>query len=105
MMAPFRPHMRRSFSTIPRKSHWLSELGRLAGFGTLEPRVLPTSGFELINPSTKVEEEALPYYRPERYYPVQLGEVFENRYQVISKLEFGSSSTTWLGHDLRYVFF
>lgn len=43
-----------------------------------------------------VEEEELPDYRADRFYPVQLGNIFQNRYQVVAKLGFGSSSTRWL---------
>lgn len=65
------------------------------------PRVFPTSGFDILDPSTKFEEETLPDYLKERYYPVHVGEVFNSRYQVITKLGFGSSSTVWLCRDLQ----
>ncbi|KAI8665641.1 Protein kinase domain-containing protein [Fusarium sp. Ph1] len=71
-----------------------------------EPRSLPTSGFSLIDQSQKVEEEGLPGYVADRFYPVHLGEVFHGRYQAVAKLGFGSSSTIWLARDLsdhRYV--
>ncbi|GCB17533.1 abhydrolase domain-containing protein C22H12.03 [Aspergillus awamori] len=51
-------------------------------------------------PDEKVEEEELPDYEARRFYPVRLGEIFQNRYQVGAKLGFGSSSTTWLSRDL-----
>ncbi|KAI1855941.1 hypothetical protein JX265_012024 [Neoarthrinium moseri] len=54
-----------------------------------------------IPPDHKVEEETLPDYLPVRYYPVRIGEVFIDRYQVVGKLGFGASSTVWLAHDLR----
>jgi serine/threonine-protein kinase SRPK3 len=66
-----------------------------------EPRSLPTSGFKIIEADQLVEEEELPDYRADRFYPVQLGEVFQDRYQIIAKLGFSSSSTTWLARDLR----
>ncbi|EHA48913.1 CMGC protein kinase [Pyricularia oryzae 70-15] len=72
----------------------------------LPPSIFPTEGFKIIDSSTPVEEETLPFYRPELFYPVRLGEVFQNRYQVVAKLGYGASSTVWLGHDLieqRYV--
>ncbi|EED11979.1 hypothetical protein TSTA_000560 [Talaromyces stipitatus ATCC 10500] len=61
-----------------------------------EPLALPTSGFTTINVDQLVEEEELPDYRADRFYPVQLGDIFQNRYQVVTKLGFGTSSTTWL---------
>ncbi|KAJ4326722.1 hypothetical protein N0V84_002838 [Fusarium piperis] len=71
-----------------------------------EPRSFPTTGFNLIDQDQKVEEEELPDYVAERFYPVRLGEVFHGRYQAVTKLGFGSSSTIWLARDLnhhRYV--
>ncbi|GFN16360.1 hypothetical protein AtubIFM55763_010192 [Aspergillus tubingensis] len=63
------------------------------------PRTFPTTGYELLNHIPKLEEESLPDYRAERFYPVHIGEVFNFRYQVITKLGFGSSSTVWLCRD------
>ncbi|KIW82289.1 hypothetical protein Z517_05316 [Fonsecaea pedrosoi CBS 271.37] len=47
-----------------------------------------------------VEEETLPRYHPENYYPVSIGQVFHERYKVLAKLGFGGSSTTWLAQDV-----
>ncbi|KAK0117741.1 hypothetical protein ONS95_012067 [Cadophora gregata] len=72
----------------------------------LEPRKFLSSGFEIIDVSVKIEEETLPFYNPRLFYPVRIGEVFGNRYQVVAKLGYGTTSTTWLCHDLldqRYV--
>ncbi|PYI29996.1 kinase-like protein [Aspergillus indologenus CBS 114.80] len=66
-----------------------------------QPREFPTSGFGVLDPSRDFEEETLPGYRKERYYPVRIGEVFQSRYQVVTKLGFGSSSTVWLCRDLH----
>ncbi|KAL5336603.1 kinase-like domain-containing protein [Aspergillus crustosus] len=52
----------------------------------LNPRVFPTSGFEVLDPALPLEEETLPEYVAERYYPVSIGEVFNSRYQVVTKL-------------------
>ena len=49
----------------------------------------------------KFEEETLPDYLKERYYPVHIGEVFNSQYQVITKLGFSSLSTVWLCWDLQ----
>ena len=35
------------------------------------------------------------------FYPVCIGEVFEDRYQVLGKLGFGSNSTVWFCRDLK----
>lgn len=34
------------------------------------------------------------------YYPVQIGEVFNNRYKLIRKLGWGHFSTVWLCDDM-----
>ncbi|KAJ5633975.1 hypothetical protein N7528_001817 [Penicillium herquei] len=64
------------------------------------PRQFPASGFVKVDSTQKVEEEELPCYVAEKYYPVKIGEVFASRYQVVSKLGYGMSSTTWLCRDL-----
>jgi hypothetical protein len=63
-------------------------------------RTFPTTGYDMIDPSILVEEETIPNYNFQRYYPVHLGEVFEKRYQVVGKLGYGASSTVWLCRDL-----
>lgn len=68
----------------------------------LRPRVFANPNFVRIPPDSKVDEETLPDYLPARYYPVRIGEVFVDRYQVVGKLGFGASSTVWLAHDLKY---
>ncbi|KAF2756508.1 protein kinase [Pseudovirgaria hyperparasitica] len=71
-----------------------------------QPLEFPSSGFKVIAPSTPVEEESIPNYKAQRYYPVRIGEVFNQRYQVVAKLGYGSSSTVWLCRDLgerRYI--
>lgn len=89
-----------------RHSSWASLAGSLKSFLPRQPekpRLLPTSGFQTIDSNIVIEEEAIPDYKADRFYPVKLGEVFEGRFQVIAKLGFGSSSTIWLARDLRHV--
>ena len=76
----------------------------IASVPPLPPRQFPTSGFVRLDSSEKIEEERLPFYVPEGYYPVYIGEVLASRYQVVSKLGYGISSTAWLCRDLQYVF-
>ncbi|KAJ6185768.1 hypothetical protein N7519_007069 [Penicillium mononematosum] len=66
-----------------------------------KPRTLPTTGFRTIGIDQPVEEEGLPDYQVHRFYPARLGEVLQNRYQIISKLGFGTPSTSWLARDLK----
>jgi serine/threonine-protein kinase SRPK3 len=67
-------------------------------------RKFPTSGFVALNDAEKIEEEDVPSYIPEDYYPVYIGEVFNSRYQIVTKLGFGVNSTVWLCRDLRQGF-
>lgn len=46
---------------------------------TCRPRQFPVSGFELLDSNTEIEEETLLTYKPENYYPVQQGEVLNDR--------------------------
>lgn len=63
----------------------------------------PTSGFEELAIDDLLDEEISPWYDAEDFYPVQIGEVFQSRYQVIGKLGYGSVSTAWLCRDLVYA--
>ncbi|GAW24058.1 hypothetical protein ANO14919_136370 [Xylariales sp. No.14919] len=65
------------------------------------PRKFPSTGFEVIDPDKKVEEERLPFYQMEDFYPMHIGEVVGGHYQVVGKLGYGTSSTVWLARDLR----
>ncbi|GAW18733.1 hypothetical protein ANO14919_082150 [Xylariales sp. No.14919] len=65
-----------------------------------KPIAFPTSDFARIPVDQIIEEEQLPDYRASRYYPVRIGEVIRDRYQVVGKLGFGATSTVWLARDL-----
>ena len=64
---------------------------------------ISSQGFEGLNPGIKVEEERLPDYKAERFYPVTLGETFNSRFRTVAKLGFGTASTVWLCRDLQFV--
>ncbi|CAM6001882.1 unnamed protein product [Sphagnum balticum] len=49
----------------------------------LPPREFQLTGFEVIEPSQMVEEERLPFYNRDHYYPMRIGEVLKNRYQEL----------------------
>ena len=66
-------------------------------------RHLATRTSQELSAEAKVEEELVPGYRPEDFYPVELGEVFNSRYQVVAKLGCGVGSTAWLCRDLQYI--
>ncbi|EFY86239.1 protein kinase-like protein [Metarhizium acridum CQMa 102] len=56
----------------------------------------------LLPASTPIEEEELPGYVAENYYPTRIGQVFESRYRVLCKLGRGTGSTVWLAKDLSH---
>ncbi|KAL3450420.1 kinase-like domain-containing protein [Aspergillus insuetus] len=86
--------------SLPLRRNVVSPLRRSYVATTLPIRQFPTSGFETLKFSRKIEEEVLPLYKPENYYPVFIGQVLASRYQVVSKLGYGNSSTVWLCRDL-----
>ncbi|CZS94516.1 uncharacterized protein RCO7_11684 [Rhynchosporium graminicola] len=61
----------------------------------LPPRAFHSTGFEVIDPSQLVEEERLPFYNCDHYYPMRISEVLKDRYQVVAKLSYS------LCRDLR----
>ncbi|KAK2737832.1 hypothetical protein FQN57_007390 [Myotisia sp. PD_48] len=64
------------------------------------PIEFPASEFESIEIS-KIEEETLPTYKAKRYYPAQIGQIINNRYQIVGKLGYGTTSTVWLCRDMQ----
>ncbi|KAF1949849.1 kinase-like protein [Byssothecium circinans] len=66
-----------------------------------KPLTFPSKGFVPIPVDKNIEEETLPDYVASRYYPVQIGKTFRERYQVVGKLGFGATSTVWLARDLN----
>ncbi|KAF4967479.1 hypothetical protein FSARC_4974 [Fusarium sarcochroum] len=67
---------------------------------TWKPLTFPNPNFKRIALDEKIEEELFPDYVASRYYPVRIGEVLRDRYQIVGKLGFGASSTVWLARDL-----
>lgn len=86
---------------LPSLLRSLSRLGR-----SWRPLDFSNPNFARIHVSQRIEEETIPDYVASRYYPARIGEVFQDRYQVVGKLGFGASSTAWLARDMncrRYV--
>ncbi|KAK7546780.1 putative serine/threonine protein kinase [Phyllosticta citricarpa] len=66
----------------------------------------PKKGFKRHGSSWIVEEEMFQWYSGNSWYPIRVGDLFKERYQVIGKLFFGRVSTVWLCRDLighKYV--
>ncbi|KAG4429982.1 hypothetical protein IFR05_014532 [Cadophora sp. M221] len=59
------------------------------------------SNFTQIPLGEKIEEELFPNYIASRYYPVLIGQILKDRYQIVGKLGFGASSIVWLARDLE----
>ncbi|KIX07001.1 uncharacterized protein Z518_04977 [Rhinocladiella mackenziei CBS 650.93] len=49
----------------------------------------------------QIEEETLPKYNADHFYPVRLGDVLNDRYKILVKLGFGMTATVWLAKDLH----
>lgn len=60
---------------------------------------VPAKHAAIIHTDDPIEEETLPRYCPQRYYPVHIGDTFNHRYLIIAKLGYGASSTVWLARD------
>ena len=56
---------------------------------------------DLISGFKQVEEEGLPNYKPDHWYPVRIGDVLHHRYEIVVKLGFGMTATVWLAKDLN----
>ena len=55
---------------------------------------------QLGNPQP-VEEQTLTRYQQRQYYPVRIGDRFEDRYLALANLGYGGYSTVWLARDER----
>ena len=51
-----------------------------------QPRVFHDSGWDTIDPSFRIEEESIPNYKPENFYPVRIGGVFNHRVKIAQVL-------------------
>lgn len=63
------------------------------------PLRFPSASFEIVPPSEPLEEEHLEEFSAGAYYPVNIGDVYHSKYQVVGKLGFGSTSTVWLAKN------
>ncbi|KAF1949724.1 non-specific serine/threonine protein kinase [Byssothecium circinans] len=53
------------------------------------------------NPNQPLEEEKLPWYKPDQFYPVRIGETLDSNYKVLGKLGYGAYSTVWLCRNIK----
>ncbi|OAA63409.1 Protein kinase-like domain protein [Niveomyces insectorum RCEF 264] len=66
-----------------------------------KPRTFSDEGYKTVDASTAFEEENLPHYTREAFYPARNGEIIHGRYQLGAKMGYGTSSTVWLAQDLQ----
>lgn len=92
------PVMTRSGATLTRLTQFISR-PRAFKHG----RSISTQPLQF-DTASLMEEERLPFYEAEQFYPVHIGEVLHSRYKVLGKLGYGSYSTVWLCRDNRYEF-
>lgn len=64
--------------------------------------VTPSESFHRVPDATLIEEELLPGYRAEDYYPLTTEQTLYSRYRIICKLGHGVGSTVWLAGDVKY---
>ncbi|OCL14839.1 CMGC protein kinase [Glonium stellatum] len=104
------PHFLKRFpalSAVPTSTTKISKVSkssrRIFAFTSLRvPRSLPKTVEPEILPSDELlEEEHAHWYKPEEFYQVNPGDVFNDRYQAITKLGWGMTSTIWLARDLH----
>lgn len=59
------------------------------------------SNFTTLPSDQKIEEEAHGSILKGRYYPVRIGDVVGEKYQVLGKLGYGVGSTVWLANEFQ----
>lgn len=86
-----RHHISRRFSVPATPSYVSTNKATVPELEILEkPQLFPNDGFEPILTNSLIEEEMLPGYQADQYYPVRLGEVLGHRYQAFAKVGLGA---------------
>jgi hypothetical protein len=65
---------------------------------TQAPRPSPTKQVDTTHP---IDEENAPEYSPKNFLPINVGQIMNDRYDVLAKLGYGNASTVWLAKDLQ----
>ena len=55
----------------------------------------------VLPPDIPIEEERVPGYDPKRFLSVNPGDLLNNRYKIVVKVGWGTTSTVWLAQDTR----
>lgn len=61
------------------------------------------TSFKTLPTDQRIGEEAHDAISKGRYYPVRIGDVVQDRYQIVGKLGFGVGSTVWLANDFHHA--
>ena len=70
-----------------------------------QPLPTPPLG-SLLPQDARIDEEIIPGYESKEFYPAKPGEILDDRYQILVKVGWGTSSTVWFARDMRgYCFF
>lgn len=67
----------------------------------MPPLQFPKTGFAVVKDPFILEEEQFDEFKDGQYYPVNIGDVYASKYQVLGKLGFGTTSTVWLARNLQ----
>lgn len=66
---------------------------------TLPPLQFRTTGFDIVSEKQVLEEDRFDDFKAGLYYPVNIGDVYDSRYQVLVQLGLGTTSTVWLARN------
>ena len=72
----------RVFSSLPKKPFTLPPL-----------KLIPIPGL--------IDEMRMPWYNDNSFYPAKPGDILADRFQILVKIGYGSSSIVWLARDIR----
>ncbi|KAJ5115340.1 protein kinase domain protein [Penicillium alfredii] len=98
------PHILKQFPTrLPSEVNLLSNFTRslLRQTTTSPKRQFNTFSLRMEHGSP-IEEETLPFYKQEQFYPIKIGKILDSRYRVVGKLGYGPYSTVWLCREIKY---
>ncbi|KAI9843776.1 MAG: hypothetical protein M1837_006137 [Sclerophora amabilis] len=91
--------LRRSFAVANLYSYQSLARRSLAPLFRHQPSPPATTVLSLPS-KAPIEEETIPDYSPEHFYPANPGDLLHDRYEVTAKLGWGTSSVVWLARDL-----
>lgn len=93
--------MMTTISNILHHAHIQGDGHGLGRFSQARSRSPHAAQADTISAFKQVEEETLPNYTVNAFYPARIDEVLHDRYQIVAKLGFGVTATVWLARDLQ----